>query len=134
MLILLQINRQRLDPRPILHRLGHVRRELAARHALTLRATELQRLMLGHLWPARRQIHHLAALAPHHCGTRQARLTLWASAGAMGHDRIGLLGLRQGYAWMADLPTALFAIALAPAAPRRQFGWSITGRRLVTVV
>ena len=124
-----QVDDDRGDPRPVLHRRLRARRGRAL-GAVPAAAFPLDQLMLGHLDRDRRQVEDLAALHPGDRPARQPGPAPAAAARLMPHLPVRPGHLRQRRALMPVLPAGL-AAALLPQRPRprRRLGQPLTGRR-----
>ena len=110
-----QVDDDRRDPRPVLHR---GLRTFRGRNpgALPAAALPLDQLMLCHLHRDRRQVKDLAALDPGDRAARQARPAPGTPPGLVPFLPVRLRGLRQRLARMPILPARLTP-ALLPQRP-----------------
>ena len=123
----IQIQHDRGDPRPVLHRRGHTLRApcrrwwphtAAARHQLVLDHPHRHRRQVEHLPPLHRDLGHVRQVVPH--PPQRPRL--------VPLHLVRVSDLRQRRPRMPRLPTR-FASALAPQRLRRRLGERRVGRR-----
>ena len=125
-----QVDHDRGDPRPVLHRRLRARRGRGL-GAVPAGAFPLDQLMLGHLGPHRLQIEDLAALHPGDRPARQPGTAPAAAARLMADLPVRPGHLRQCGPFMPVLPAGLTA-AFLPQRPRsgRRLGQPLARRRL----
>ena len=116
----IQIQDDRGDPRPVLHRRGHTRRRRAAGRG-PARAAPRDQLMLGHPHRHRWQVEHLPQLHTHLGRGRQISTASGAMAGLMPQPLVRIGHQRQCRPRMPGLPARL-AAALATQRLRRGLG------------
>jgi hypothetical protein len=108
----IQVEDDRGDPRPVLHRRAHPVRRHAAGGGPTA-ATARDQLVLGHPHRDRRQVEHLAALHPDLGRTGQIPAAPSTRAGLVPQPFVRVVHQRQRRPRMPRLPTRLTA-GLAP--------------------